>query len=103
MQKINTTHTARICGAFLTAVLAVAMLGPSSVSAAGERIDVNSASVGELTELPGIGASKAAAIIEERELAPFKSVDDLARVRGIGEATLGELRDHVRVGKPKSE
>jgi len=71
--------------------------------AASGRVDVNSASLSELTELPGVGPSKAAAIIEEREVAPFQSVDELARVRGIGEATLEELRDHITVGKSKSD
>lgn len=95
------TGRARI-RAGIIAALAVATLGLTIVSsspAASERVDVNRASLSELTELPGIGPSKAAAIIEEREIAPFKSIDDLARVRGIGDATLSELRDYITVGR----
>ncbi len=61
------------------------------------RIDVNRASVAELTELPGIGPAKAAAIVDERSRKPFSSVDDLARVSGIGGRMLEQLRDHVVV------
>jgi competence protein ComEA len=83
-------------------VLAACLLAPSA-SAAAPTVDINSASVNELVELPGIGPAKAAAIVEERSVAPFKSVDDLVRVRGIADTTIAELRDHARVSKPKTE
>jgi competence protein ComEA len=62
------------------------------------KVDVNTASAAELASLPGIGASKAAAIIAEREKKPFASVDDLERVRGIGARTVDDLRGKVSVG-----
>jgi len=95
--------------AVLRAATAVAIslclltVGTSTVAQAAASIDINSASVTELTELPGIGPAKAAAIVEERNIAPFKSVDDLARVRGIGESTIAELRDSVRVSTKKAQ
>ncbi|GAB4274962.1 MAG: ComEA family DNA-binding protein [Coriobacteriia bacterium] len=56
-------------------------------------IDVNRASAEELETLPGIGPVTAAAIIAERETnGPFRSVDDLLRVRGIGEKKLDAIR-----------
>jgi competence protein ComEA len=64
----------------------------------GGKVDVNSASAAELASLPGIGASKAAAIIAERDKKPFGSVDDLERVRGIGARTVEDLRGKVTVG-----
>lgn len=67
-------------------------------TAGGGRIDINSASVVELTELPGVGPAKAAAIVEERQREPFRSVDDLTRVSGIGERMLDQLRDRISVG-----
>jgi competence protein ComEA len=52
----------------------------------------------ELYELPGVGPATAAAIVNDREAnGPFATVDDLARVRGIGEAKLAALRDLVTV------
>jgi comEA protein len=68
-------------------------------AADGNRVDINSASVAELTSLPGIGPAKAAAIVEQRERVPFKSVADLTRVSGIGERTLEDLRDRISVGE----
>lgn len=57
-------------------------------------IDLNTATQTELETLPGIGASKAAAIIANR---PYATVDDLDRVPGIGLSTLNQLRPLVIV------
>jgi competence protein ComEA len=80
---------------------ATAAPGAAPAAAASEasgKVDVNSASAAELASLPGIGDSKAAAIIAEREKKPFASVDDLERVRGIGARTVEDLRSKVSVG-----
>jgi competence protein ComEA len=60
-------------------------------------IDVNRAGEEELQQLPGIGPTLARRIIEVRQAAPFRSVEDLRRVRGIGVKTLEKLRPHVTV------
>lgn len=68
-----------------------------SVALAG--VDVNSADSAALESLPGIGPSKAAAIIAYREAnGPFKSLDDLDRVEGIGPSTLANLQELVSFG-----
>jgi competence protein ComEA len=65
-----------------------------SSGAGGGRVNVNSASLEELTSLPGIGTVKAKAIIAAR---PYASVDDLDRAAGIGARTVEQLRDLVTV------
>jgi competence ComEA-like helix-hairpin-helix protein len=86
---------------FAVGAEAVAAPGGAPAAASSEasgKVDVNSASAAELASLPGIGDSKAAAIIAEREKKPFASVDDLERVRGIGARTVEDLRSKVSVG-----
>ncbi len=65
--------------------------------AVDNRIDLNSAKEVELERLPGIGPATSKAIIEAR---PFKSVDDLVRVKGLTEAKIAELKDSVKVVPP---
>jgi competence ComEA-like helix-hairpin-helix protein len=60
-------------------------------------VDINSADVAELGELPQVGPSLARRMIEHRErYGPFRTFDDLLRVKGIGPKTLDALRPHVR-------
>lgn len=61
-------------------------------------VDVNRAGVPELSTLPGIGPALAARIVDSRTReGPFRTVDDLLRVPGIGPAKLDRLRGRVRV------
>lgn len=62
------------------------------------RVDVNRAGEAELQTLPGVGPALARRIVEARAEAPFRSPEDLGRVRGIGAATLERLRPLVAVG-----
>lgn len=62
-----------------------------------EPININEASAELLAELPGIGPSKADAIIAEREAnGPYKDLEDLTRVKGIGQSTVARLADEIR-------
>lgn len=64
----------------------------------GETIDPNVASAEELDRLPGVGAAKALRIVQEREEnGPFASVEDLARVTGLGPKSVERLKPHLRV------
>lgn len=66
--------------------------------AAAGPIDINTATAEQLAELPGVGPSIAAAIVRHREeVGPFRSVDDLLDVSGIGPARLEQLRGLVTV------
>jgi competence protein ComEA len=70
----------------------------SAPSTTAPPVDLNTATAEQLDTLPGVGPATAAAIIDYRQRhGPFHSVDDLAQVRGIGDAKLGQLRDLVRV------
>ena len=62
-------------------------------------ININTASIAELGGLKGIGDAKAKGIVEYREKnGPFKSVDDLRQVHGIGDKLLEKLRPNITVG-----
>ena len=64
----------------------------------GAKVDLNTATLEQLDTLPGVGPVTAQAILGWRETnGRFGSVDDLLDVKGIGEATLAELRDLVVV------
>lgn len=72
--------------------------GPAGMAGTGSKLDLNTATAEQLETLPGIGPTTAAAIIEHRERkGPFRSVDALLDVRGIGPARLEQIRDLVRV------
>jgi competence protein ComEA len=61
-------------------------------------VNVNTATVAELESLSGVGPVTAQAIVDEREAnGPFASVDDLTRVRGIGDKKLATLAGQVCV------
>jgi len=58
----------------------------------GKRVDINTASIGEVSALPGISDEIAAAILEERDrLGGFRSPDDLLGVKGIKEKRLQKI------------
>jgi competence ComEA-like helix-hairpin-helix protein len=63
-----------------------------------EPIDLNSASLEQLEQLPGIGPSTAKAIVQFREKSgPFERVEDLLVIHGISKKRLEKLRPYVGV------
>jgi competence protein ComEA len=98
--------------AFVAILAAVAFAAPGAATAAGaspspeqgppteardERININEAGSDELVALPGIGPSRAEAIIAEREKRRFRRVEDIMRVAGIGRKTFARIRASIRV------
>lgn len=84
------------------AVVAVAASAMLAVSAAQpeEPIDINTATVEQLTELPRIGEVTATRIVEWREEnGLFSSTEELMNVQGIGERVYERIRPYVTVEK----
>lgn len=64
----------------------------------GERVDLNRASVTELMRLPGVGQKRAQAIVASRSKQPFRRVEDVLSVKGLGPAWLQKVKANVTVG-----
>lgn len=69
-------------------------MSPSDLAALNQPVNINRASVSELTSLPRVGPVLARRIVEGR---PYADPDALLRVRGIGPATLRRVRARVTV------
>jgi competence ComEA-like helix-hairpin-helix protein len=67
----------------------------------GQPLDVNRAGVEDLQAIPGIGAARAAVIVAARDTqGPFRSLDDLGRLPGVGRGTLARLRGRLTSEDP---
>ncbi len=104
MRNFQRTTTWLVLASFFTIALLAAPV--PAVGAGGEekaaRINLNTAGVEELATLPGIGPSYAKRIVEYREKnGPFKRVEDLLNVQGIGDKTLERIREKVIVSGGK--
>lgn len=65
-----------------------------------EQLDINQATVEQLCELEGIDNVKASAIVEYREThGPFTSIEEIKHVKGIGDKTFENLKEHITVTK----
>jgi len=71
---------------------------PAAAAAAGVQgvVNVNVADADQLALLPGVGPARAQAILEYRKTkGPFKKLEDLMEVQGIGKRALERLRPFV--------
>jgi len=76
------------------AALAMSLIASFAIAA----VNINSATKEELDVLPGIGPVKAQAIVDYRKAhGPFKSVEDLKKVNGIGDATFDKIKGDLSV------
>lgn len=81
-----------------TLILALALLLPLAAPAASP-VNINTADKETLiTAISGVGEKKAEAIIEYREQhGPFKSVDEITKIKGIGQGILDKNRENLSV------
>jgi competence protein ComEA len=76
-------------------------LSIASAGAFAGKVNINEADAAVLADLNGIGVAKAEAIIAYRKThGPFRTVDDLANVKGIGPAFIDKNREQITVGEP---
>ena len=72
---------------------------PSGGAFAHGKVDINTAAVDQLQQLNGVGPALAQRIIADRQAnGPFKTVEDLKRVSGIGDKKFASLADSICVG-----
>ena len=63
-----------------------------------KKININSATLDELTTISGIGESKAKSIIEYRnEFGNFEKIEDIMKVTGIGEALYEKIKNNITI------
>lgn len=66
----------------------------------GPKININTATLDELTQLPRVGPKTAEKIIKYREEhGPFKTIEDIMNVKGIGPKTFAKMRHMITVGE----
>jgi competence protein ComEA len=91
----------RFVAAALAAVFALGMsVGVASAAAKAPtgKVNINTATAAQLSELPGVGEKLAARIVEFRtKQGPFKSTQELMNVKGIGEKNLQKLQQYLSV------
>lgn len=94
--------SARVKGlvAALALLLATPALAAKKPLGPSDRIDLNRATVAELMRLPGVGEKRAQAIVAARTKQPFRKVEDVVVVKGIGPAWLAKVRANVVVAPP---
>jgi competence protein ComEA len=77
------------------------VVAPSEPLLVGLPLDVNTAEVHELVAIPGLGPSTAGAIVAHREVhGPFRNLDGLSAVQGLGPSSLDRLRPFLMVPNP---
>jgi len=81
-------------------VLSLPAPTPAPGLAQGEKVDINTADAETLRKLPGIGIKRAEDIVAYREEhGPFRIIEELTNVKGIGEGTLAGLIDYITVSE----
>lgn len=71
--------------------------GRSSQQKQADLVNINTAGIAELDALPGVGEVTAQRIVDYRQQHPFTCIEDIMKVRGIGEAKFNKMKDRLTV------
>lgn len=98
----------RIVAGALAFVLALTLSSGLALAAAKQapsgKVNINTATVQQLTSLPGVGAKLAARIVEYRQKAgAFKTIQELMNVKGVGEKNFARLQPYLTAGEPATK
>jgi competence protein ComEA len=78
----------------------MAVMASPVVAAGNDTININTASVDELTQLHKVGPKTAENIVAYRDAnGPFKTIEDLKNVKGVGDKILELNKDRITIGK----
>jgi competence protein ComEA len=100
--SISAIRTVRVFALAILLLFGLGLAGSPALAADGGDLsgvlNVNTATAEQLMLLPGIGESKARAILDRRkEQGGFKTIDELVEVKGIGPAALDKIRPFVAI------
>ncbi len=90
----------RICGALCVLLLLFTVgeaVARDRARPLAGQINVNGATPDELGLLPGIGPARAEAIVARRQRRPFRRIEELRKIRGIGAKTYSRIRMYLTV------
>ncbi len=87
----------KVCFVFVLVAL-VSIVGGLAGAEDDAKININTATIEELSSLKGIGEKKAKSIVEYREKAgPFATIEDLKDVKGVGDKIFNKIKDQITV------
>ena len=98
MKKKNTVVSIFVIITFIFASFASVVMATDT-----EKIDLNTATIEDFSKLKGVGKTYAERIVNYREQnGPFKKIDDILLVKGIGEKTFEAIKDQLTInGEPQ--
>jgi competence protein ComEA len=99
----------RLMTTLAAAAVGLTLMGASAAQAAPRKssskvlsgvLNLNTASQGQLDQMPGVGPKAAERIIAYRAKTPFTRAEDLVKVKGFGKKKLDKLKAHLAVSGP---